>query len=167
MNGETRRFFETADVAQMDAVEISGLDWAEFGWNSYVHLDYPNFDICRHGGMPNSCDVVIAEQVFEHLPAPNRALRHIFEMLRPHGLFLITTPFLIKVHPTPNDYWRWTVEGMKLMLEESQFKVVLCNSWGNRACVTANFDAWPDYREGMSLENEADFPLVVWAVGQK
>jgi hypothetical protein len=39
------------------------------------------------------CDIIIAEQVFEHLLWPYRAVRNVFQMLTPNGALLVTTHF--------------------------------------------------------------------------
>lgn len=46
-------------------------------------------------------DVVIAEQVFEHLQDPYSAARNVWRMLKEDGIFLIATPFLIRIHNLP------------------------------------------------------------------
>jgi hypothetical protein len=37
------------------------------------------------------------------------------------------------------------------------------DSWGNRACLKANLLAWRKLGPFSSLENEPNFPIVVWA----
>ena len=92
-------------------------------------------------------------------------------MLRAGGTFLITTPFLIKFHPVPRDFWRWTEDGLRLLLERGGFArdAIRTHGWGNRACVRAQLarpDEWP--RRGFgSLRNEPDFPVVVWAFARQ
>jgi len=114
-------------------------------------------------------DIIFTEQVFEHLKYPYRAARNVWRMLKPGGLFIITTPFLVKIHGHPLDCTRWTSMGMKYFLEEAGFdpEATITESWGNRDCVVANFDRWITFSPGMSLENEADFPVVVWALARK
>ena len=38
---------------------------------------------------------------------------------------------------------------------------------GNRACLKANLMRWPKRGFTGSLENEPDFPVMVWAFAQK
>ncbi|MBY0526618.1 MAG: class I SAM-dependent methyltransferase [Gemmataceae bacterium] len=153
----------------LDAMEISGAHWERFGFKSYTSLVYPEFDICQHA-LPESYDVVLAEQVFEHLLWPYRAGKNVYQMLRTGGYFLITTPFLIRVHNWPIDCSRWTKAGLRYFLAECGFSLdhIETGSWGNRACVVANFERWMPYRKSRhSLVNEPDFPLVVWALARK
>jgi SAM-dependent methyltransferase len=150
MDRETRRFVGSLDVGRLDALEISGTTdsvWATFGFASYQVANYPEYDICERPVATEAFDVVIAEQVFEHVLWPYRAARHVWEMLRPGGVFIVTTPFLVRIHGFPIDCSRWTPLGMKLV---------------------ANFSGWPDWvRWKHSLRNERDFPIVVWAFARK
>jgi hypothetical protein len=101
---------------------------------------------------------------------PYRAGRNVYQMLNPGGYVLVTTPFLIRIHDQPVDCSRWTELGLKHLLAECGFpmKNIRTGSWGNRACVIANFTEWPHYApQQHSLDNEPNFPLVVWALAQK
>ena len=167
MNRATSDFVARLGPTSLDALEISGLSWLNAGFRSYEVVDYPDFDICRDR-TARSYDIVIAEQVFEHLRHPARALANIHGMLRRGGAVVVTTPFLIKFHPEPLDLWRWTPTGLRALLEDAGFTVLAADAWGNRACATANFDAWLDYDPGRhSLKNEPDVPVSVWAFARR
>jgi hypothetical protein len=58
----------------LDALEISaGPNWArEFRFRSYTGTSYPGFDICSQT-LPARFDLIIADQVFEHLKWPYRS----------------------------------------------------------------------------------------------
>jgi SAM-dependent methyltransferase len=135
-----------------------------------MSADYPEYDVCDGPLWESAFDLVIAEQVFEHLRWPYRAARNVHQMLRPGGYFLMTTPFLLRVHGSPIDCSRWTELGLRHLLAEGGFDLsrIRTESWGNRECVVANFDRWETYdpREH-SLNNEPDFPVVVWALARK
>ena len=80
---------------------------------------------------------------------------------------MVSTPFLIRIHELPEyemrDYWRFTPGGLRLLLERAGLEVESVGSWGNRHCVTGNFDRWPSYRRRHPLGNEPDLPVQVWA----
>lgn len=91
-------------------------------------------------------------------------------MLDNGGFFLITTPFLIKVHNVPFDCSRWTASGLKHFLAECGFSLekIFTDSWGNKACVVGNLDKWEKYNKHFhSLKNDPEFPIVVWGLAQK
>jgi SAM-dependent methyltransferase len=170
MYRESFKFLRQLGPENLDVLEISGgVQWRrEFNFKSYTTTGYPDFDICAET-LPDNFDVVIADQVFEHLAWPLRAARNIYEMVRPGGYFIVATPFLIRVHNSPIDCSRWTTTGLSHLLQEAGFPVdgIHTDSWGNRACLRANFKRWPKRGFTGSLKNEPDFPVMVWAFAQK
>ncbi len=169
MNRETLEWVRALDTARMDALEISGEYWKnKVPFKSYRTAWYPEYDVCGKP-LPETFDILFAEQVFEHLLHPHRAARNVHQMLRPGGYFLLTTPFLFRIHADPADCTRWTPQGMAGLLEEAGFRreQVRVGSWGNRACVKASLRGRNYCRRIHSLENEPDFPVVVWALAQK
>ncbi len=163
---ETRKLVSALGPG-LDALEISGAAWAAFPFATYRSVHYPAFDVTRDV-LPERFDVVVAEQIFEHLRHPYSAARNVRKMLRPGGQFLVVTPFVYKVHRCPGDYTRWTRDGLAGLLEDCGFKDVKTDSWGNRACIRANFRK--EYhrfnRHLHSLKNEPDYPVSVWALAR-
>ncbi len=170
MDRETLKLVQTIQPGQLSVLEISGDVWRHREqFKTYRAVHYPEFDICA-STLSEQFDLIIAEQVFEHVQWPYRAGKHVHQMLRPGGHFLITTPFLIRIHEGPQDCSRWTETGIRYFLAECGFDLerIQTGSWGNRACVRANFSRWARYRRGLhSLRNEPDFPVSVWAFAQK
>jgi SAM-dependent methyltransferase len=170
MNTETQKMIKQLGPHNLKALEISGQHWKEqHEFKEYKSVHYPDFDICNDV-LPELFDIIFAEQVFEHLTRPYQAARNVYSMLEDGGHFLITTPFLLRVHNEPNDCTRWTEEGIRFFLAECGFNLdrIHAGSWGNRACVIANFGDWMRYRPKLhSLANEPDFPVVVWALAKK
>ncbi len=123
-----------------------------------------------HRRLSEKFDLVISEQVFEHLLRPYSAAKNVHTMLNPGGSFLITTPFLLKVHLYPEDCSRWTETGMKYFLAEAGFdeNQVQAGSWGNIECVVSNLNQWTKYNPKLhSLKNDKNVPVVVWALAKK
>ena len=171
MNRETEALICSAGPEEKTALEISGQTWATRAkFKSFRSVSFPEYDICAGPLKHEKFDIVIAEQVFEHLHMANRAVRSVYEMLNPDGAFLITTPFLLKVHNHPVDCSRWTELGIRHLLAEGGFDLdhITTGSWGNRDSVQANFSKWQIYQSWRhSLKNEPDFPIVVWALARK
>lgn len=169
MYRETRKLVEEMAVSELECLEISGDKWgAQFDFKSYCSVAYPAFDICE-SALERTFDLIIADQVFEHLLWPYRAGRNVRQMLAPGGYFLVTTPFLVRVHRVPEDCSRWTETGIRYLLAECGFDLsrIRTGSWGNRKCVTANFKRWPTFSPRFhSLKNEPEFPIVVWALAR-
>jgi SAM-dependent methyltransferase len=170
MYREAFAFIASLCPEKLDALEISGGNqWTrQFHFKSYESTEYPGFDICAET-LPRQFDLIIADQVFEHLQWPYRAGRNVWRMLRPGGHFIIATPFLVRVHRVPIDCSRWTADGLRYLLRECGFadEDIRADSWGNRRCVRGNLDRWR--RRGFfgSLKNEPDYPIMVWAFARK
>jgi SAM-dependent methyltransferase len=154
---------------RLDALEISaGWKWRERQWRSYSEMNWPDHDICV-APLDQQFDVVIADNVWEHLAYPMRAARHVDAMLRPGGWFVNITPFMIRRHDVPLDCSRWTEMGMRYFLEEAGFDParITTGSWGNAAAVKANLISWSRVGWRQSFPNDSRFPLTVWAIAQK
>jgi SAM-dependent methyltransferase len=169
---ETKKLVDALPASKMDALEVSGERWKAYPFKSLRSADYPDYDICKKPLALESFDLVIAEQVFEHLLYPYRAAKNVYAMLRPGGYFLISTPFLQKIHDFPVDCSRWTPLGMKYLLSEAgfPFEAIRSDSWGNRAAVKANLllTHFPYYNPIVHpMKNEETFPVQVWALARK
>lgn len=75
----------------------------------------------------NEFDVVIAQEVLEHVKDPHKAVEEIYRVLKQGGYFYLQLPFIIGFHPCPNDYWRFTHEGIRELLESSNFRMLELN----------------------------------------
>ena len=149
------------------AVEISGENHSERPWREYASLSFPDFDLCAPLVEERRFDVVICEQVLEHVPAPWTAAANLNKLCVPGGLVVVSTPFLVRVHELPQygmlDYWRFTPRGLHTLLEDAGLEVEFVGSWGNRQCVVGNLSSWSEYRRWHSLHDEEDVPVHVWA----
>ena len=135
--------------------------------------NYPEIDIqdlsrfkCDH------YDFVILDQVLEHVPNPAKGIQEVFRLLKKGGWLIITTPFLVKIHYVPNDYWRFSREGLRQLL--LNYSDVVVKSWGNKDVVINHIKTgtWPSVKEVQergcfNLENDEDLPHVVWGFAGK
>jgi len=62
-------------------------------------------------------DLVVCCHVLEHTTSPWKAARNIQSVLRPGGFAYIATPWSQAFHPTPDDYWRFSFRGLKLLFD--------------------------------------------------
>jgi SAM-dependent methyltransferase len=170
---EKRRLVAGLGPERLRALEISGRHYENSGFLSYANVFYPDFDICTDTLDTGEAgfDLVISQQVFEHLKEPERAAANVLAMLAPGGHFLISTPFFVRIHPDPLDFIRWSEDGLRRFLVQCGFEAegLLTGSWGNRACIRANMRRrWVRYnRYFHSLKNEPEFPVHVWALARK
>jgi SAM-dependent methyltransferase len=172
MNDEIKRFIQSLDCSRIDALEISGIgSQGQHNFRSYRTVQYPEYDICKEPLAQGQFDLIIAEQVLEHVLRPDRAVANVYQMLRSGGHFVVSTPFLVKVHEYPLDLYRWTEQGMRQLLEAAGFAIIVTGSWGNRECLSADMNPgleWTPYNPRRhSLHNEQQFAIVVWAFAEK
>jgi Methyltransferase domain len=167
MNRAADQFIESLDPQRCSAAEISGDTHAARPWRDYRALMYPEFDLCAPLSVGRRFDVVVCEQVLEHVVDPCAAAANLRGLCEVGGHVIVSTPFLIKVHELAlfllRDYWRFTPRGLETLLERAGLEVVAMGAWGNRQCVVGNFNRWSAYRRWHSLRNEPDFPVQVWA----
>ncbi len=167
LNAAVSRHIDSLGPAQLSAAEISGDAQAGKPWRRFTSLNFPDFDLCAPLADHERYDVVICEQVIEHVTDPFKAAENLRDLCAPGGHVIVSTPFLIRVHELPmfamGDYWRFTPRGLRTLLERAGLTVDRVDAWGNRRCVTGNFDVWPSYRRWHSLRNEPDLPVQVWA----
>jgi SAM-dependent methyltransferase len=158
---------------RLEAAEISGTGRANLGWAGFISLEYPGFDLCAPLAPEHAdrYDVVVCEQVLEHVVDPGAAAANLTALCRPGGHVVVSTPFLIRIHELPHwglaDYWRFTPRGLQTLLERAGLEVGTVGTWGNRDCVLGNLDRWPAYRRWHSLHNEPDLPVQVWAFARR
>jgi SAM-dependent methyltransferase len=158
---------------RLEAAEISGTDHAAKPWKRFESLNYPRFDLCApiDDELRGAFDVVLCEQVIEHVIDPDAAVANLRALVRPGGHVIVSTPFLIRVHELPmygmNDYWRFTPRGLRTLLERAGLAVDQVGSWGNRSVIAGNLDHWPAYRRWHPLHNEANMPVQVWAFAHR
>lgn len=58
-------------------------------------------------------DAVFCLEVLEHVRRPEAAAAAILRVLRPGGLLVGSTPFLLGIHDSPRDYYRYTSHGLR------------------------------------------------------
>ena len=63
--------------------------------------------------LDNSFDAVYSTSLFEHLRDPFTAAREITRVQRPGGVMWCDVPFAYPIHGSPNDYFRYTPDGLK------------------------------------------------------
>jgi SAM-dependent methyltransferase len=167
LNAAVSRHLDALGPSRLSAAEISGDAQARRPWRSFASLNYPEFDLCAPLDGHQRYDVVVCEQVIEHVVDPFKAAINLRGLCSPGGHVLVSTPFLIRVHELPayamGDYWRFTPRGLRTLLERAGLTVDSVDSWGNRSCIAGNLDVWPSYRRWHSLANEPDLPVQVWA----
>ena len=69
-------------------------------------------------------DAVLSIAVLEHCRRPWVVMRELRRVLRPGGHLLLSVPFMQPAHAYPNDYFRFTAEGMRELAVDAGFLVL-------------------------------------------
>jgi SAM-dependent methyltransferase len=123
-----------------------------FSGKRYIKQDMQDFDppcidiLCDITNMKpipdESIGLVLNCESLEHIQNPQKAIDEIHRVLRPNGLLILTTVMHFKIHRAPKDYWRFTPDGIELLL--SRFKIIDC-----------------------TLEGDSKRPKGIWVTAQK
>ncbi len=71
----------------------------------------------------NSAGTVLCIETFEHVFEVRRAFDEVLRILKPGGVFVITSPLNFRIHGYPDDYWRMTPSCLRRMLEPYEARV--------------------------------------------
>lgn len=88
-----------------------------------INLDifpFPEVNVLAFGNrLPfrnDAFDAVCSEQVLEHVSNPQEVVAEMIRVTKPGGLIYISVPFIYPYHPSPDDFSRWSIEGVTAML---------------------------------------------------
>lgn len=71
-----------------------------------------------------SFDAVLSAQVLEHVLYPELYLQECARVLKPGGRLLLSTHGMMIYHRDPVDLWRWTNEGLRLVVERAGLEII-------------------------------------------
>jgi len=66
----------------------------------------------------NSFDCVVCTGTFEHIRNPWKAIQELRRILKPGGIVYVDVPFIQGYHRDPVDYWRFTLDGLRVLCED-------------------------------------------------
>ena len=98
--------------------------------NGYMGVDLeagPNVDKVVDltegiGGLPeHRYELIICCSILEHVKQPFTAAENITRLLAPGGTVFVSTPWVWRFHPYPNDYWRFTPSGIEEIFSDLTF----------------------------------------------
>ncbi|NVK97091.1 class I SAM-dependent methyltransferase [Ruegeria pomeroyi] len=177
MARSSRRMIKDLGPEGLEVAEISGKWGQQFPFRSYRRFIYPEYDICAGpycdaAGEIEQFDLILANQVWEHLDRPYEATLNVLEMLRTGGHFWLAVPFFVPFHAAPMDNSRWSARGLRNFLIECGFaeEEIRAEQWGNRHAALRNLERpWPPVYDPETdpLDNDPDFPICAWAIARK
>lgn len=91
-------------------------------------------------------DTIMLFNVLEHLNARTEILKELHRTLHVGGVIVGIIPFLVNVHPDPNDYVRLTRQGLEELLSSAGFSSVRVQYVGRGPLVASYYQSeflWP------------------------
>lgn len=119
--GDLRPFFSNKKYIGSDIVQGPGVD---------IILDLHNINL-----PDGSAGTALLMDTIEHVEYPRIAIKEIHRVLEPNGLLIMSSHTFARIHNHPNDYWRFTPEGFRSLLQG--FSSVLISSTGDQRCPDA------------------------------
>ena len=96
-------------------------------YDKFKKASYINIDFSENTGIPTkvknivtddfndlkeSADLIYTNNTFEHIYNPYIAAQNMISMLKKDGYLFVRAPFAYRYHPVPNDYWRFSPDGL-------------------------------------------------------
>jgi SAM-dependent methyltransferase len=140
------------------------------------------------------CSVVgiFCTGTLEHVEDPKRVMDEMYRILQSGGVLHLEVPFIQPYHPDPADYWRWTLNGLRLFARHHGFKeirsgahlgptsamnalaIAYWQSWFRNRYIRKGIDlvlSWIlfplKYLDALPLRQASDMPSAVFWVGRK
>ena len=112
-----------------------------------------------------SVDLVLCNQVLEHVIDPAKSASEIWRILKPGGIFIGSVPHISPVHLEPYDFRRFTDLGVNQLLDNQGFQNITINENGG-VFSTASFMIWMDLiltnrRDGKSQGFRSNLALLL------
>jgi ubiquinone/menaquinone biosynthesis C-methylase UbiE len=88
-----------------------------------------------------SIDAIVLDNVLEHTRRPHMVIQESLRVLKPGGKIYVAVPFVIPYHSSPGDFYRWSEEGVRELLQdfkEDELKI----QYGPSAAFTMILSEW-------------------------
>lgn len=73
---------------------------------------------------------IVCSEVLEHVERPWNAVLELRQAMRRDGLLIVTTLTAFPLHGYPDDYWRFTESGLRVLLRDAGFRAIETASAG-------------------------------------
>jgi hypothetical protein len=149
VRGRIRQFIEThADKLGEDVLEVGSRMTIPGAWwivnRDIAKGQWLGIDMQEGPGVDQVVDIhnppaewtgrfsgVLCSEVLEHVARPWLALPKLHEIMQPGGWMVVTTLTSFPIHGFPDDYYRYTPSGLKLLLQDAGFKNVVTENAGH------------------------------------
>jgi SAM-dependent methyltransferase len=143
----------------------------------YIGVDYPPTIAQGYPGHPDvfadaarlpfcesAAHSVLLMDVLEHLRSPEAAIKEAARILKTGGRLILQVPFMYPVHDAPNDYQRWTRDGLHQLMTQNGFKVAEFTSRGHPIETSAAMASMALAKSGLNALTRRRIELVLLPV---
>lgn len=81
-------------------------------------------DVSAMSFADGSAGTILCIETFEHVFEIRKAFDEVFRVLKPGGIFVITSPLNFRIHGYPDDYWRMTPSCLRRMMSDYGARLV-------------------------------------------
>jgi SAM-dependent methyltransferase len=108
-------------------------------------------------------DLVICCHVLEHAVSPQKAARNLTAVLKPGGFAYVATPWSQAFHAAPDDYWRFSARGLRLLFDRLEILSSFYSGGdvGLDVAYRVERDGRPDLESGAGAVEQGLFQLVL------
>jgi len=142
-----------------------------------TEVDYPEVDMQKLPFEERRFDVVISDQVIEHLEDPKEAIKESYRVLNNGAIAIHSSCFINYIHRCPKDFWRFSPDALRYLCQDFS-EILYCEGWGNRVAILLcflgerfRFMRIPEIkwsiRRLIATYNEEGYPIVTWVVAKK
>lgn len=116
-------------------------------------IEFPKYPIdikedFTHSKIPdNTYNTVLLLNVIEHVRVPCIFIQQAYRVLKDKGILIISAPFSTNIHRQPEDFWRFTKEGIILLCLSFGFKFKEIQGFGTKVFLKIGDEQiWSYYR---------------------
>ncbi|MFA6322566.1 MAG: methyltransferase domain-containing protein [Candidatus Buchananbacteria bacterium] len=135
-----------------------------------INLDiypFPNVDLVADAGnIPiknSSADAIICESLIEHVKNPPALISELYRILKPKGRIYLVAPFILSFHSSPNDFYRWTDQGLtELFLNAGFVNIKITVLYGPTSSLINIFSEWLAILLSFNSQNIHNFLYILF-----
>lgn len=102
----------------------------------------------------NIADVVLLNQVLEHIYDYKTVLKEIKRILKKDGILILSVPFIYNIHFEPFDFFRFSEYALKKLLKENDYEIIefrYCGYGGTAIISIVNNFLWQLFNKNNTL----------------
>jgi len=122
------------------------------------NIEFPKYPIdikedFTHSKIPdNTYNSVLLLNVIEHVSSPGIFIQQSYRVLKHKGILIISAPFLTGIHRQPEDFWRFTKEGLIFLCCSFGFKLKEIEGYGVKVLTKIEEEQMWTYYRGVFIK---------------